>query len=537
MVPVFDAVTLIKSDVDQLFQERRAAEAALREGEERYRNILDNIVEGYYEVDEAGTITFCNDAMGWVVGLDRESLIGRTARELVAGENAGQVLSDLRRVMETGRPAKALDWVLVRSDGSRVPVEVSVALTRSSDGTPTGFRGIVRDVTDRVHAEQQREELESRLRHAQRMEAIGTLAGGIAHNFNNLLMGIQGNASLIGTHLGTDHVVQSRLDTIEELVQAGSRLTAQLLGYARAGRFEVHPIDLNRLVRKTADTFALTRREIRVHQQLSEQPIPVRADRGQIEQVLLNLFVNAAEAMPDGGDLFVATAITTHQAMQGRPYRPKEGDYVHLSVRDTGVGMDEDTVLRVFDPFFTTKGMSGGTGLGLASVYGTVKAHGGYVEVASEIGGGSTFSVFLPVTEEAIPTAGEQGEQVVLGRGTVLVVDDDEAVLEACASILSYLRYTPICAATGGEAVELYRERAAEIDLVILDMILPDVSGTELFDEIRAIDPTAKVLLASGYSINGQAERILERGCNDFIQKPFTIEELSQKIVSVLGSL
>jgi signal transduction histidine kinase/CheY-like chemotaxis protein len=381
----------------------------------------------------------------------------------------------------------------------------------------------------------EREDLEAKLRHALRMEAIGTLAGGIAHNFNNLLMGIQGNVSLIRREIEPGHPHHDRLGTIEELVQGGSKLTSQLLGYARAGRYEVHAIDLNELVRRTADTFSLARKEIRVHQSLGRHLLPVRADRGQMEQVLLNLFVNAAEAMPTGGDLYLTTSVTSHLALQGKQYQPKPGTYVVLSVRDTGVGMDEEKRLRIFDPFYTTKGMSGGTGLGLASVYGTVKAHAGYIEVESEVGIGSTFAVYLPATEESIRAAGESTDEVVLGKGTVLVVDDDEAVLEACASILSLLRYTPVCAASGNQALEIFRERAREIDLVILDMILPDVSGGSVYDSIKAIDPVAKVLLASGYSINGQAERILERGCDDFIQKPFTIEQLSEKIGAVLG--
>jgi CheY-like chemotaxis protein len=196
--------------------------------------------------------------------------------------------------------------------------------------------------------------------------------------------------------------------------------------------------------------------------------------------------------------------------------------------------MDPATRRRIFEPFFTTKGLSGGTGLGLASVYGTIKAHGGYVDVTSEVGMGSTFNIYLPATTEEVFSAEDTQGEIMLGRGTVLVVDDDEAVLEACASILTYLEYTPIRVATGRQAVEVFRERCAEIDLVILDMILPDMGGGEVFNSIKAIEPGIKVLLASGYSLNGAAQQILERGCDDFIQKPFTIEQLSQKISMVL---
>jgi CheY-like chemotaxis protein len=367
------------------------------------------------------------------------------------------------------------------------------------------------------------------------MEAVGTLAGGIAHNFNNLLMGIQGNVSLMRRQTDPRHPHTQRLKTIESLVQSGSKMTAQLLGYARVGRYEVRPIDLNQLVRQTADTFGLARQEIRIHQNLTEGIPPVRADSGQIEQALLNLFVNAAEAMPSGGDLYLTSRVTTHENLVGKPYDPKPGVYACVEVRDTGGGMDHETLERVFEPFFTTKGMSGGTGLGLASVYGTVKAHGGYIDVSTEVGVGSTFSMYFPATQEAVDAIGETGK-ILLGRGTILVVDDDEAVLEACSSILEYLRYTPVRAANGVKAVELFKERSSEIDLVILDMILPDMGGGEVYDSLKAIDPSARILLASGYSLEGQAERILERGCDDFIQKPFTIEQLSQKIGELIGN-
>jgi signal transduction histidine kinase/CheY-like chemotaxis protein len=423
----------------------------------------------------------------------------------------------------------------VRLDRRRIAVEVSISLICDEAGEPVGFRGIVRDVTERANAERERTRLEAQLRHAQRMEAVGTLAGGIAHNFNNLLMGIQGNVSLVRKDIDPRHPHSQRLATIETLVKGGSKLTGELLGFARAGRYEVRPLDLNDLVRQTADTFGATRREIRIHTELPDDLLRVRADRGQLEQVLLNLFINAAEAMPSGGDLFISTGFTSHLALQDRPYVPRPGSYVELTVRDTGVGMDSETQRRIFEPFFTTKGLSGGTGLGLASVYGTVKAHGGYVDVTSTPGMGSTFTVYLPATNEDVFTDEESRGEIVIGRGTVLVVDDDEAVLEACASILAYLEYTPLKASTGRQAIDVFRARSRDVDLVILDMILPDLGGGEVYDELRAIDPNVKVLLASGYSLGGAAQAILGRGCNDFIQKPFTIEQLSQKIGVVLA--
>ncbi len=534
LTPVFDAITLLKADVDHLLTERKRAEEALRESTDRYGTILENIADGYYEIDLNGRLSFCNDAMLDIIGHRRDVLPDLDPGGFMAAEHEGRIMAAFKRVYQTRQPAKALDWELIRSDGRKVSVEASISLIEDSQRRAVGFRGIVRDVSERAMAERDRTRLEVQLRQAQRMEAVGTLAGGIAHNFNNLLMGIQGNVSLIRKDTSPRHPHHQRLQTIETLVSGGSKLTAELLGFARAGRYEVRAIDVNDLVRQTAETFATTRREIRVHHELSPRLLRVRADRGQLEQVMLNLFINASDAMPSGGDLYLRSRLVSHNDLQGRQYEPKPGDYVQVQVRDTGSGMDEATQRRIFEPFFTTKGLSGGTGLGLASVYGTVKAHGGYVDVTSRPEGGATFTLSLPATKEDVFSTDDTEGEIMLGRGTVLVVDDDEAVLEACASILAYLEYTPLRAATGTHAVELFKDHLQEIDLVILDMILPDISGGEVFDEIRQIDPKVKVLLASGYSLNGAAQGILERGCDDFIQKPFTIEQLSQKINGVL---
>jgi PAS domain S-box-containing protein len=470
-----------------------------------------------------------------ILGLKRDEVHRLSPRVFMDSDHSERIVAAFKRVYATGQPATALAWELIRVDQRRIAVEVSISLMRDQDDAPAGFRGIVRDVTERAAADRERARLESQLRHAQRMEAVGTLAGGIAHNFNNLLMGIQGNVSLVLKDIDPRHPHHDRLETVEVLVKGGSKLTGELLGFARAGRYEVRPLDINDLVRQTAETFGTTRREVRIHLELAPELLRVRADRSQLEQVLLNLFINAAEAMPTGGDLFIGTRAASHLSLEGRPYVPRPGSYVALTVRDTGIGMDADTQRRIFEPFFTTKGLSGGTGLGLSSVYGAVKAHGGYIDVSSGCGVGSTFTVFLPVTDEDVLAAEDTQGEIVLGRGTVLVVDDDEAVLEACGSILAYLEYTPLKAATGRQAVEIFRERWPHINLVILDMILPDIGGGEVYDALKAIQPEVKVLLASGYSLGGAAQAILERGCNDFIQKPFTIEQLSQKIGAIIG--
>jgi CheY-like chemotaxis protein len=367
------------------------------------------------------------------------------------------------------------------------------------------------------------------------MEAVGTLAGGIAHDFNNLLMAIQGNVSLMLFNVNPSHPYYERLKSIEKQIERGAKLTSQLLGYARRGKYEVKPIDLNRLVEETADTFGRTKKEIIIRREPAQDLFAIEADEGQIEQILLNLYVNAADAMPGGGQLVLKTRNATHEEIKDKPYEVKPGNYVLLTVTDAGTGIDKATQKRIFEPFFTTKEMGRGTGLGLASVYGIVKGHGGYIEVDSRKGRGTTFSIYLPASEKRVSKPVKGGEQVIKGTETILLVDDEEAVLDLGAQMLEQLGYTVIEARGGAEAIEIYKTRRGSIDLVMLDMIMPEISGGDVCVAIKEINPQVRVLLSSGYSIEGQACTILKRGCDGFIQKPFSVEQLSMSVGKILG--
>ena len=536
LAPVVHALDLIKADVSELFQARKRSEQALRQSEERYRTILESIVDGYYEINLRGQVMFCNDALLKIFGYPRSEIDELDALSLLASDLRENAVGVFTRVYETGEPAHSIAWEIGTRDGSKIQVETSISLITDVDGQPLGFRGIVRDVTDRVRTEREKADLEVQLQRSQRMEAIGTLAGGIAHNFNNLLMGIQGNVSLLIRELSTESPQAARLQTVEALVDGGSKLTAQLLGYARSGRVDVRTIDLNALVLETAETFSLTRKEYRVHTDLVDRALPIDVDPTQIEQALLNLLINAADAMPRGGDIYLHSQIVDQtQLIESEP-GSREGTYAVLSVRDTGCGMDEETLNHIFEPFFTTKGMTGGTGLGLASTYGIVRAHGGQIDVQSAPGVGSTFSFSFPTSKKQPETTVADRGAPVTGEGTILIVEDDAAVLDACASMLTLLNYTPICAGSGGAAIDIFEQRKEAINLVILDLILTDMGGSEVFDSIRAIDPEARILLSSGYSLEGDAASLFERGCDDFIQKPFTMEQLSHKIDRLLRS-
>ena len=397
-----------------------------------------------------------------------------------------------------------------------------------------GTVGIIRDVTERRIFEQQKAKIEKRLQQSRKMEAIGQLAGGIAHSFNNLLMVIQGNISLMLLNIVPSHLYHEKLRSIEEQVQNASKLTAQLLGYARKGKYEVKCLDLNQIVQETSETFGRTKMGITIRKELDDGLFSMDADETQLQQVLFDLYLNAAEAMLDSGDIILKTTNLTHEDMKDKEFDPKPGNYVLLTITDTGLGMDKSTVELIFDPFFTTKHMGMGTGLGLASAYGIINGHGGYIDVESRKGHGSTFNIYLPASVEKVRKALGTADEIIRATGTVLLVDDEDIILEVEKKLLEASGYDVLTARNGKEAVEIYKKKWDNIDLVLMDMVMPNMGGGEAYDRMKEINPRVKVLLSSGYSINGEAKEILARGCDGFIQKPCTIKELSMKIREIL---
>ena len=506
--------------------ERRKRDEALRTSEETNRVLLNAASSAVFLIDARGIVLAANQATRDRMG--QGELVGRPIAEFLPPEVAERRRQKGLEVIRTGRPLEFEDECLGRSYWT------SIHPIHDESGAIIRLAIYSRDITEDKQAAEERKRLTLQLQQAQKMEAIGTLAGGIAHDFNNLLMAIQGNVSLVLFDLEPSDQRHRLLTNIEKLVGSGAELTAKLLGYARRGKYESRPLRPNDLVRETAETFSRMRKDIRIHCDLADDLKPIIADRGQLEQVLLNLFVNAADAMPNGGQLLLETRNATHHDIPAKGYTVNPGDYVRLSVRDTGVGMDRETMVRIFDPFFTTKRMGRGTGLGLASAYGIVKGHGGYIEVESEMGAGSVFFVYLPATDQPPAPEAKAGRQAEPGAGTVLLVDDELSVLEVTARMLERLGYTVVMAASGHEALTLYRGDPGRFRLVILDMIMPETGGGEVFDELKRINPEVRVLLASGYSMQGQARTIMNRGCTGFIQKPFTMDDLSLKLQAAL---
>jgi len=483
--------------------------------------ILNGMAEGILEITPEGKIVYTNPKAISLINRTEDQLLSSDFANLFLESDRQGIKDHLMELQTTSQPI-AVNGPLMLNEK-----QVSLHLLPVMDEMQRSIIIILNDVSEQKRMEVQ-------LIQAQKMEAIGTLAGGIAHDFNNLLMVIQGNVSLMLLDVNPAHSHYEMLRTIEKQVQSGSKLTSQLLGYARKGRYELRPVHLNQLVADTSEAFGRTRKNITLHRELAEDLFTCEADQGQIEQVLMNLFVNAADAMPEGGDLFLKTANVNFKEIKGRGYTPNHGDYILLTVTDTGVGIDSKTIDRIFDPFFTTKELGRGTGLGLASTYGIVKGHGGYIEVESEKGRGSTFKVYLPASGKLAQQTVKPSAPISKAIGTVLLVDDEEVILDVSEKVLKVLGYKVLVARGGAEAIEIFKKHQDSIDLVLLDIIMPHMSGGEVYDRLKEISPDVKVLLSSGYSIDGEASKIMERGCNGFIQKPFDIMQLSQSLRTIL---
>ncbi len=509
----------------------KTAEAELKAAHERLTTILDSIEAHIYVADIAThRILFINRQMREDFKRD---LVGDLCYEAFRCETEPCAhCSNDRLIGADGEPAGIHSWEGQNPVTGRWYLNCDRAI-RWVDGRLVRLQ-IGTDITRAKESEQERARMEAQLQQSQKFEAVGTLAGGVAHDFNNLLMGIQGRASLMLTDLAPAHPHREHLFAIEEHIRSAAELTKQLLGFARGGKYEVRPLDLNELVSSSAAMFGRTKKEIRIHTKLPQFPLVVEADRSQIEQVLLNIYVNAWQAMPDGGQLYIEAKTLVLDAASCHPHQTTPGRYHSVSIADTGIGMDAATQLRIFDPFFTTKEKGRGTGLGLASAYGIIKNHGGMITVESQKGQGAAFSVYLPASDrDVLPEAFPEGS-LLKGKETILLVDDEEMIREVGRAMLERLGYSVHTAPGGVEALDALKRHGDGIDIAILDLIMPGMDGGKLFDRIREIRPRLPVILSSGYAIDGQAEEILRRGCNGFIQKPFGISELSRKLRSVL---
>jgi PAS domain S-box-containing protein len=527
-------IVVILSDIT----DHKRAEGALRESEEKYRTILENVEDGYFEVDIAGNLTFFNDSLCRMLGYSRDEMIGMNNRKYTDQENATKLYQAFNRVYRTGEPTKGFGWEVVAKDGMKLFGEVSVSLIKDSKGKPTGFRGIARDITERKRAEEEKAALQEELRQSQKMEAIGSLAGGIAHDFNNLLTVISGNCQLSLLELKEGDPLKGNIEEIKAATDRAASLTRQLLAFSRRQVLDMKVLNLNTIIR---DLEKMLRRvigeDVGLVTSLANDLGTVKTDSGWIEQVIMNLAVNARDAMPSGGKLIIETNNAELEDPYARSHvAMKPGRYVKLCVSDTGLGMAPEVREHLFEPFFTTKKKGKGTGLGLSTVYGIVKQSGGNIWVYSEPGLGTTFNIYLPRVDESLEDIRKKvtREELPGGGETILVVEDEEDVRRLAVRILKRQGYIVLEASCGNDALVLSKERKGPIDMVLTDVVMPGMSGPQLADQLTRLHPKMQVLYMSGYTDNaGFHHGVLKQGVN-YIQKPFTIDGLMKKMREVL---
>jgi PAS domain S-box-containing protein len=540
------SAALLEEDVLAAFfdiTEIKRAEKALRESEEKYRALVECAGVVVLTFDTQGLVTFVNDHGRALFGYTDGELIGRpligsiVPEKDAAGRDLAKMVEEICRNPEQFQDNENEN---ITRSGQRIWIRWNNKAILDSAGSPTGILAIGTDISDRKQAEREKEKLQIQLAHAQKMEAVGTMAGGIAHDFNNLLQAVTGYTQLL-LYDKTEH--DAGYENLMAIEKAGSRaaeLVRQLLLFSRKAETKRKPVELNRELEQVRQILERTipkmvAMEIRPHQGLWT----INADPIQIEQMLLNLGSNAADAMPDGGRLILETDNLTLDQGDGRDQLDlKPGRYVRLTVSDTGQGMDPETMEHIFDPFFTTKALGKGTGLGLASVYGIVKSHGGHINCYSEKGLGTTFKIYLPTAD---PTIAEPDDDLAAkpvrgGTETILLVDDEEMVRNFGRKLLERFGYTVLTAASGEEALEIYTVRPRDLGLVIMDIGMPGMGGYKCFHEIMRHDPTARVLIATGYAAGGQVEQALAAGAAGYVGKPYQVAELLGKVREILDN-
>jgi PAS domain S-box-containing protein len=502
--------------------ERKRAEAELRRSEQKNRAVLSAMPDLMFLFDRDGVFLDYKAEKDSQLLVSPKEFLGRNMAQVLPPWLAELTMKNIRRVLET-KELQVYEYELNIDKGTEF-FEARCVLCGSDE-----VLVVIRNLTERRRLEQQ-------VLQAQKMESLGTLAGGIAHDFNNILAGILGYASFLKSTLGSGSDVFKYVDTIERSAARAADLTSKLLAFTRGGKADHRPLDINKLVLETLEIIRHTiDKSIVIEPRLDGSLPTVLGDAGQVQQVVMNLCVNARDAMPGGGRLAIAseTAVFGKGDPQAPPGAPP-GSYVKLVVSDTGSGMDPHVLPRIFDPFFTTKTAGQGSGLGLSVVYGIVKGHDGFITVGSQPGQGSRFSVFFPASGRPEARAAAAPAALRGNDELVLVVDDEEDICSFIGDVLRSHGYRVLLCHSGEQALQLYEQRAGEIDLVILDMVMPGLNGEETFLKMKALNPAVRALLSTGFSQNGRVSHLMDQGVKAFIQKPYDFIQLLAKLRQVL---
>jgi PAS domain S-box-containing protein len=513
----------------QIREEKRLAEERLKESEERFRTIVESAQDAIFLKDRQLRYTLVNPIMERIHGLRAEDFLGRGDEELFGAKVAERTLETESRVLRGEIVEQEEIRSVAKSQKTFHSIKVPLA---DSSGKITGLCGFTRDLTST-------RQLEAQLLQAQKMEAIGTLAGGISHDFNNLLQAILGYSQILLMGRNSSDPDAMKLREIEKAAQRATDLTKQLLAFGRKVEIKPRPVDVNQVIKQVEKLLKRTiPKMIEIELRLAEPILTVNADPVQLEQVLLNIGVNARDAMPDGGRLIIATANVTPDDMF-RKVNLREGttDYVLLTITDTGQGMSEEVMEHLFEPFFTTKQVGQGTGLGLAMAYGIIKNHGGHISCQSSPGAGTTFQIHLPaITAVAQPETDTPEEPIQKGEGeTVLVVDDESFLRELARDLLSANGYHILTAASGEEALQLYHQQGAKIAIILMDLIMPGMGGKNCLMELLKINPDIKVLISSGFTLDEPGRDPVLIQAKGFIQKPYNLRNMLRRMREVIA--
>jgi len=496
----------------------------------RLATAIEQAAEAIAITDPNGVVTYINPAFEHATGFPDAESRGRNIRGLLGDEVA---LPLERRAQEhlTTYDSWKKKITSVRKDGSLVELDLTVSPVRGPGDEVANYTYVGRDIT-------QEAALEEQLRQSQKLEGIGLLAGGVAHDFNNILTGILGYANMLEPDAAPGSTMQEGLHVIQQAAERAAELTKQLLSFARRGKRQNTTVDLNSTILEVVSLLTRTvNKNISVTEHFDTDQATVLGDPGQLQQIVLNLAINGRDAMPQGGSLTFRTwrqDLDAEQVMAHPGAQP--GVFVALSVSDTGVGIEKKNLRRIFEPFFTTKDVDKGTGMGLAMVYGIVKAHQGFIDVESDMGKGTTFTAYVPATD-LVPATAHPAGLPRKGHGRILVVDDEEVVRKLAREMLRRAGYDVVTAAGATEAVTWYRAHPHETDLVIIDMVMPGKDGQECFKALKAIDPDVRAILSTGYGLDGHAQDTLDAGMVGYVQKPYHMEDLITAVADALADL
>ena len=524
--------------------ERRQAERKMREAEMRYRDLFENANDIMYTHDIEGCLTSVNRMAEQISGYSRDEILGHNIIDLIAPESQEAVQLMIKQKLAGLEASTRYDTVLVGKLGNRIPVEVSTRLIREN-GVPTGIQGTARDITERQRAEEERKHLQSQLLHTQKLESLGVLAGGIAHDFNNLLVGIIGNAGLALARLPEDSNARPYVQRVEAAAQRAAALTNQMLAYAGKGSYVVRSVELSSLAREMSQLLSASiSKKARLTYDCPPALPMVRGDVAQLHQVIINLVTNASDALGDQPgtiDIRTCTRALSREdlAMLYMQDELEPGTYVCLEVRDSGCGMDSETLSRIFDPFFSTK--FAGRGLGLAAVLGILRSHRGAIGVDSTLGEGTMFRLYLPAEQAAgnedtgIDELRQLEESKWRGHGLALVVDDEQLVRQYACDLLESYGFETLGAEDGATGVQLFQQRAPDITVVLLDMTMPGLDGRQVINLLRKIRSDVPIILSSGYSEQAVIDQDTGNAATAFIQKPYRPKEFIHLLRTILS--